>query len=59
MGIKNYNDFVNKIMLKFIKKDPVLDFGSGFGMFCKFLNISGFQCHGLEVDKEAISESKK
>ena len=57
--LKDYNDFVNKIMLKFIKKDPVLDFGSGFGIFCKFLNISGFQCHGLEVDKEAISESKK
>tara|TARA_B100000674_G_scaffold472012_1_gene461409 strand:- start:360 stop:1001 length:642 start_codon:yes stop_codon:yes gene_type:complete len=57
--LKNYNDFVNKIMLKFIKTGPVLDFGSGFGIFCKFLNTSGFQCHGLEIDKEALSQSKK
>ena len=57
--LKNYNDFVNKIMLKFIKTGPVLDFGSGCGIFCKFLNTSGFQCHGLEIDKEALSQSKK
>lgn len=57
--LKNYNDFVNKTMLNYIKNSPVLDFGSGFGIFCKFLNNSGFVCHGLEVDKEAINQSKK
>ena len=57
--LKNYNNFVNKIMLRYIKNSPVLDFGSGFGIFCKFLNSSGFECHGLEVDKEAINQSKK
>ena len=57
--LKNYNNFVNKVMLRYIMNSPVLDFGSGYGIFCKFLNSSGFECHGLEVDKEAIKQSKK
>jgi 2-polyprenyl-3-methyl-5-hydroxy-6-metoxy-1,4-benzoquinol methylase len=57
--LKNYNRYVNNLMLEHIHKSPVLDFGSGFGNFCQFLETSGFISHGLEIDSEAIEESKK
>jgi SAM-dependent methyltransferase len=54
----NYNKFVEALIYKFIDKSPVLDFGSGYGFFCKAMINAGYECHGFEIDKDAAHLSK-
>lgn len=56
--LKNYNYFVNSLMMRYIKNGPVLDFGSGHGIFCMHVNSTGLTSHGYEIDAEAIKKSK-
>tara|TARA_Y100000389_G_C17453834_1_gene516682 strand:+ start:1621 stop:2292 length:672 start_codon:yes stop_codon:yes gene_type:complete len=57
--LKNYNKFVQTLMKKHTNKGSVLDFGCGYGDFAKHLNDSGYECDGVEVDKESNLESQK
>lgn len=57
--LKNYNKFVQTLMKKHTSKGSVLDFGCGYGDFAKHLNDSGYECDGVEIDKESNLESQK
>lgn len=54
----NYNNFVTTLIYKFINKSPILDFGSGYGNFCKAMIDLGHECHGFEIDNDAVVLSR-
>lgn len=55
----NYNKYVFNKVLSEISGNQVLDFGAGFGLFCKFLQKENKNIYALEVNEEALKVLKE
>ena len=56
--LKNYNSYTFKLIADSIKSKKVLDFGSGYGVFCNYLLNKNYNVQGYEINELAIDESK-
>ena len=54
---ENYTSYIYSLLLKSIYKENVLDFGSGYGDFCNFLNDKNFNVSGFEPNELAYKKS--
>ncbi len=54
---ENYTSYIYSLLLKNIYKKNVLDFGSGYGDFCNFLNDKNFNVSGFEPNELAFKKS--
>ena len=54
---ENYTSYIYSLLLKNIYKENVLDFGSGYGDFCNFLNDKNFNVSGFEPNELAFKKS--
>ena len=57
--LKNYNGYIFNLIYQNIFGENILDFGSGYGIFCQFMAKKGYQVDGYEINKDAFLESKK
>lgn len=55
----NYNKYIFNKILSEISGNQILDFGAGFGLFCKFLQEKNIKVYALEINKEALKVLKK
>ena len=55
----NYNKYVFNKILSEISGNQILDFGAGFGLFCKFLQEENKNIYALEVNEEALKVLKE
>ena len=55
--LNNYNDYIFNKVSNFIVGNKILDFGSGFGLFCKFLKDKGYKIDAYEINKEAKQQT--
>lgn len=55
----NYNNYIFKKILSEISGNQILDFGAGFGLFCKFLQEENKNIYALEINKKAIKVLKE
>lgn len=56
--LKNYNSYTFKLIADSITSKKVLDFGSGYGVFCEYLQDKNYDVQGYEINQLAIDESK-
>ena len=57
--LKNYNGYTFNLIYQNISGKNILDFGSGYGVFCQYMAKKGYQVDGYEINKDAFLESKK
>lgn len=51
--LKNYNRYVHNLVSKNITKKNILDFGSGYGLFCEYLIKKGYNVNAFEINEVA------
>ena len=56
--LKNYNNYTFNLIAEKIVGEKILDFGSGYGVFSKFLQNKGYEVDAFDINEEAIRESK-
>ena len=54
---ENYTSYVCSLLLERLQDKTVLDFGSGYGDFCKFLHSKSFDVNGYEPNVLAFNKS--
>ena len=53
-------DAYSEIFLNVFKKgNKILEAGSGLGRYCFYLESQGMECHGIEIDPEAVRRSQE
>jgi SAM-dependent methyltransferase len=57
--LKNYNDYTFGLISKNIVGKNVLDFGSGFGVFCEYLQKNNYEIVGFEINPTAKKRSEQ
>ena len=57
--LKNYNGYTFNLIYQNISGENILDFGSGYGVFCEYMIKKGNKIDGFEINKNAFLESKK
>lgn len=57
--LKYYNGYTFDLISERISGKKILDFGSGFGVFCQHMAKNGYKIDGFEINKTAVIESKK
>tara|TARA_B100001564_G_scaffold344216_1_gene341562 strand:- start:3221 stop:3898 length:678 start_codon:yes stop_codon:yes gene_type:complete len=55
----NYNKYVFNKILSEISGNQILDYGAGFGLFCKFLQEENKNIYALEINEEALKVLKE
>ena len=55
--LKNYNGYTFNLIYQNISGKNILDFGSGYGVFCQYMAKKGYQVDGYEINKDAFLES--
>ncbi|MDC3227016.1 class I SAM-dependent methyltransferase [Acidimicrobiaceae bacterium] len=57
---KNYNSHILKLLLSSLdRKDNILDFGAGYGLFTEKLKKKGYKISALEKNEKAIKKLKE
>tara|TARA_A100001011_G_scaffold265738_1_gene274596 strand:+ start:974 stop:1651 length:678 start_codon:yes stop_codon:yes gene_type:complete len=57
---KNYNSHILKLLLSSLdRKDNILDFGAGYGLFTEKLKKKGYKISALEKNEKAIEKLKE
>ena len=57
--LEHYNGYTFDLISERISGKNILDFGSGFGLFCEYMAQNGYEIDGFEINKTAVIESKK
>jgi len=55
---ERYNNLIKELKLKEIKKQKILEIGSGSGLFIAYLRKKGIEAYGIEPDKKSYDASK-
>ncbi|OUU48124.1 MAG: hypothetical protein CBC28_04945 [Flavobacteriaceae bacterium TMED68] len=57
--LKNYNSYTFNLISQKISGKSILDFGSGYGVFCQYMVKKGYKVNGFEINNIAYLESKE